>query len=399
MNETVSTKHAYKSPLMFKKTKTGNFQQWQIIVTESFQNGFVSICMLSGKVDGKITLRTKEVLSGKNLGRSNETTTVEQAILDAQSTFNKKIDEGYRKSIAECKIDGTRRPMLAHTYEKHKKKLNFPCFAQRKLNGVRCTIRRASDGTPIFESRKGKDYTQFLIGTRLYAQAKIMFEFASEDEVFDGEIYKHEWPFQRIISAIKKRSDDTEELEFWFYDIMNNDDNSKRIKRISSLAKKVQGKYCRIIPVETIEIQLESLIQPLHDGFVENGYEGMILRNANGKYLEGARSHDLLKYKAFIDEEFEIVGSEAESQTFENISTGEVKHFECIVFWCVTKKGAPFTCRPKGTLKSRAEMWKHRDDYVGKELTVRYFELTDKHYGKGKEVPLFPVGLAVRDWE
>ena len=61
--------------------------------------------------------------------------------------------------------------------------------------------------------------------------------------------------------------------------------------------------------------------------------------------------------------------------------------------WHPTKAGKEFSCRPRGTHESRAELFKHGKEYVGKMLTVRFQELT------ADGIPRFPVGIAIRDYE
>jgi DNA ligase-1 len=91
----------------------------------------------------------------------------------------------------------------------------------------------------------------------------------------------------------------------------------------------------------------------------------------------------LQKVKRFVDDEFEIIGGK----------DGSGRESGLVVFRCVTDSGLEFDVRPRGTHEIRAEMFKNLNEYLGKNLTVRYQELTDD----GK--PRFPVGLAVRDYE
>jgi hypothetical protein len=51
------------------------------------------------------------------------------------------------------------------------------------------------------------------------------------------------------------------------------------------------------------------------------------------------------------------------------------------------------TARPRGTVKRRQEMFDGLHHLIGKLLTVRYQELSEDG------IPIFPVGVAVRDYE
>jgi DNA ligase-1 len=91
----------------------------------------------------------------------------------------------------------------------------------------------------------------------------------------------------------------------------------------------------------------------------------------------------LLKVKQFVDEEFLIVGAEE--------NKGRQKG-QC-TFICKTADGKEFKAKPMGTDETRRAYWENKDKYIGKHLTVRYFERTEGG------VPRFPVGVEVRDYE
>ena len=48
-------------------------------------------------------------------------------------------------------------------------------------------------------------------------------------------------------------------------------------------------------------------LQQAHTKYVEDGYEGLIIRTMKGIYQPDHRSSSLLKFKSFKDDEFEIV--------------------------------------------------------------------------------------------
>jgi hypothetical protein len=63
------------------------------------------------------------------------------------------------------------------------------------------------------------------------------------------------------------------------------------------------------------------------------------------------------------------------------------------VFICKTKAGQEFSVRPKGTHAQRSEWLKNIDSLIGKELTVKYAELTPDG------IPFHPTGECIRDYE
>jgi len=92
---------------------------------------------------------------------------------------------------------------------------------------------------------------------------------------------------------------------------------------------------------------------------------------------------DLQKHKPFVDDEFEIVGAHE----------GAGNDAGTIVWECVTKKKKRFSVKPEGDRDTRKWYWEHRKEYIGKKITVKYQELSDEG------VPIFPVGVAIRDYE
>ena len=117
--------------------------------------------------------------------------------------------------------------------------------------------------------------------------------------------------------------------------------------------------------------------------FISDGYEGMMVRNQNSLYKYKHRSYDLQKVKRFVDKEFKIIGGK----------DGTGRETGLVIFKCVTNDGSEFDVRPMGTHEDRAEVYKNLNSYIGKDLTVKYQELTDDG------IPRFPVGISVRDYE
>ena len=120
----------------------------------------------------------------------------------------------------------------------------------------------------------------------------------------------------------------------------------------------------------------------MHNTWVADAYEGLMLRNKQGPY-EHSRSRHLQKYKEFEDDEFEIVG----------FKEGVGNDKGTIVFKCVTKEGISFDCRPRGTVEYRKELFEDGENLIGKPLTVRY-----QGYGS-QGAPRFGVGISIRDYE
>jgi len=112
--------------------------------------------------------------------------------------------------------------------------------------------------------------------------------------------------------------------------------------------------------------------------YVEQGYEGQMIRLDNE--YENKRSKSLLKHKSFIDEEYTILDIEEGGGN----KTGMIGSF---VF--ENKDGKRFNASPKFNWEECTEMWKQKDTLIGKQATVKYFNLTPDG------VPRFPYVIKI----
>lgn len=370
-----------KFPSLSATSSTGKTKVWSIKVVD--RAGVGVIVTKHGYEDGKMVENERLVTVGKNIGKSNETTPVEQAVKEAQSDWNKKHDAGYRPEEEEA-VGGAGAPpaaftpplpMLALDYHKRGKDITFPAYAQRKLDGVRCL---AISGKGLY-SRLGKKFPHL---------ENILKEIDTlpAETILDGELYSDTLTFQEIVGLVKKETllpkdlPKMEQIFLWVYDTIRGGTYTDRKKWLDTLFEK-KFKHLRQLPTD--ECKNVEAIPPLHAKYVEEGYEGLMLRNKAGPYKIGHRSKDLQKYKEFQDDEFEVIG----------FTEGDGIEKGCVIWTCQTKKGTPFGVRPRGTHEERQELFKKAKTFVGKNLTVRFQELTDDG------IPRFPVGIAFRDYE
>ena len=372
-------------PTLYGRSTNGKIKEWSISVLQ-MGDGTCYIETKHGYEDGKKQLDQRFVGEGKNIGRANETSPYEQACLEAKSAHSRKKDDGYveNKAAIPSVSDGMFLPMLAHRYDKHSSKIKFPCWVQPKLDGVRM-IAKKENGNILMWSRKGKEIT---IPDRIASQLKDMLE---EGQSVDGEVYVHDWTFQRIISAIKKKRDDTDLLEYHIYDSPHISLSFEDRMPEFGTGKVSFPPYCQnwtvigknIKFVKTYLANNQEEFDRHEQAFVEQGYEGMMVRNKCSLYKYKHRSYDLQKVKRFVDKEFEVIGGK----------DGTGRESGLVIFKCKTKCGLEFDVRPMGSHEVRAKMFDNLDTYIGKDLTVRYQELTDD----GR--PRFPVGVSIRDYE
>ncbi len=362
-----------KLKTIYKKTKTGATQEWTIEVVDNKYRTH------SGQVGGAITTNEWTVVYGKNTGKANGTTDSEQALKEAEAKRTKKLESGYFEDVNNIDAKQYFEPMLAAKWEDYKDKIQYPIYSQAKLDGIRCILTK--DG--MF-SRNGKP---IISAPHIFDSVKPLFE-TNPDLIFDGELYADKFAndFNKIVSLVKKTkptSDDLNEskelIEYHIYDLPSS--NKNFIQRAYDLAILFETRselhpHCRI--VETYKVPSEDVVTELYEKYVEEGYEGQMLR-LDGKY-ENKRSKNLLKHKSFVDEEYTILDiCEGEGN---RTGTAGYMVFE-------TVEGKPFKSNVKGTWEETAEMLKNKKQLIGKQATIKYFNLTPDG------IPRFPFVINI----
>ena len=353
---------------LYKMTNTGKIQSWSISVCTDSRGIYYEVT--HGQLDGKKQTSKTYISSGKNIGKANETTVLEQCELEALSLWTKKRDRGgYTVEIPKNK---PMMPMLAKNYTKDGKHIKFPCYIQGKLDGIRCLV-KVRDGKIEIVSRKNKKF-------RSLRHLESSFSEILENCILDGELYSDELTFQEIASAVKRDepNDLSEKIKVVFYDMISDRDYEKRFEVLKLIVANLD--YADVVPYDICS--RSGNVDKYLERYIDKGYEGVMLRNLSGPYKINGRSKDLQKYKKFIDDEFLLV----------DIVEGTGKFAGMGVFLCEGPNGR-FKATPKIDEKGKRELFQNKDKYIGGKVTIRYFELTDGG------LPRFPIGTGVRNYE
>jgi len=373
LKEMKKMKTSTKLETLYHQGKTGAIVQWDIW-TEG-----ADICTEYGQIGGKMQT-SRKTATPKNVGRANATSADEQAILEATAMHKKRLDGKYSLTIEDAKKE-VFLPMLAGDFEKRKDKVTYPVDVQPKLDGVRCLAYWDGDSVKLM-SRGGKQWEccQHIIDE--------LETVLPEDWVLDGELYIHGSTFQEITKLVKKLRPESVNVQFHVYDIPRTNlptsqwhwDNRKNALNMFA-HRCVTADSCKSVKVvNTHQADAEDDVYQLQSEYLEDGYEGAIVRERDGEYKFGYRSRSLLKVKNFMDEEYKIIG----------FGTG-IGRFEGSVVWiCTTEDGKEFRVVPQGTMEQRQELYKDANNSIGSLLKVKFFELTDDN------IPRFPVGLGIR---
>jgi len=153
-------------------------------------------------------------------------------------------------------------------------------------------------------------------------------------------------------------------------------------------------------------VKSEEFLDDFEQSILSKGGEGCIVRDAYGKYKfgrSGTINPEIQKLKRFIDDEFLVVGyeqfesnqNEAKVNELGRTSRSSAKEGKVLVdklgsIVLQTKDGIRFNCGTGFTDELRLQLWKDRDNLVGKLAKIKFF-----HYSKDN-VPLLPVFLDFR---
>lgn len=360
-------------PTLYSRTNTGAIQTWTVeILDDSYRT-------VHGQLNGKLQTTEWTQCITTNPGRANERDPHHQAIFEATAMWTKKKDTGYHEDITAIDTQFYVEPMLAKKWEDRKDKVKFPLYCQPKLDGARAIITK--DGA---KSRNGKPW---LTIPHILEALKPVFD-RYPQLILDGELYNHNLKddFNKISSLIKKTKPTEKDLEeskkvvqFWWYDTASPDHTfSQRSNWIRGLQLKFDLQR-PIVPVYTYLCNDLETLDKWYGSFLDSGFEGQMVRE-NTVY-EFKRSSGLLKRKEFQDSEYVILdimeglgnkSGMAGAMVFEN------------------ELGHAFNSNIKGDRNYLRELLENKDQYIGKEATVRYFNLTPD-----KQIPRFPYVYSI----
>ena len=258
------------------------------------------------------------------------------------------------------------KPMLAHKFDDSRVDWSKPVYIQPKLDGVRCLFTK--DGA---YSRTGKKF----MNLRHIEMALKSFFDKNPDVTLDGELYNHKLKndFEKIISLVRKqkptdddRLDAQHLVQFHVYDYFDGvkyDSYKTRMQQL--ICSDIYDAQIKHVPTKLVDTY--SYARLLHEEFLEDGYEGSIIR-LNGLYKHG-RSYDLMKFKDFSDSEATIIGYElGKGKRTGTIGKFIMQDDEGVEFGCPPGKGYDY--------KDLAGMLDNINDYIGQRATFTYFQRT-----------------------
>jgi DNA ligase-1 len=379
-------------PTLYARAKDGTtVLEWDIEVEgEKFRT-------ITGQQGGGKVTSAWTVCQSKNVGKKHQTTPEQQAEAEAMSKWKDKLKTGgYWEDIKD--IDkGYRfiKPMLAYPLiSKQTKKdkqgnpyiktvdrtpfITLPVMVDRKYNGMRQVVSKTGpytrEGEPILSAPHIAD-----IVASLFVQFPNL--------VLDGELYNHDYrhTLNEMMTIVRKSSPEelTSDLlaksesivRYYVYDAYGFSVDGKDItedtpckQRRDALIKLLKG-INYVVPVPYFIANTMGEAKALFGQFIEDGYEGAILRNVAAPYQHD-RVNDLIKLKPFDDMEV-IILTIIDPGSGNWGGTGKTARVR-------TADGKEFNATFKGDIGTVKKILLEKDKWEGQTVTMTYCGFTGK---------------------
>ena len=381
---------------------------YELLNPKDKQNRHFVIHRTSGLLGGKKTAQPD-----KTVERGKATRNLwEQVMLEAKHLVKEKLDKGYREvdkdpeeyTLAELEQvlgvivtgqNGVPKPMLAKQADKvtNTSIFNKEWFASRKIDGLRCLIYMGEDGELHTASRGAMNYDAAMYEILSHPDLIKVFE-ENPGLIMDGECYHHGWTLQQLnsIARTQKTAVDYSVLQFYWYDIVDtNSTFDERWAFMQDIRDQLDLKFDpeKVFNDEELRIQFVpqlitsswNAMMDLHNKYVSEGWEGLVIRDPDKVYRPNGRTNDMIKIKVYKDDCFKVVGIE-----------GGLRGSEDMVFIMEMKDGRTFKAKPFGDRAQKEEYWENFEDkYKGHIGECKFFYYSDDG------IPLQPAFKAFRD--
>jgi DNA ligase-1 len=354
-------KKIYES--LFKRTETGAIQEWK---QEQDNNRYRTIC---GQVGGKSVTSEWTEAVGKNTGKSNETSAIQQASAEIANKYKKQLKSGgYYKTVEEIDNESSFiQPMLAKIFIDRLDKIPYPVYVDRKYNGMRSIVTSKGQFT-----RKGE---KIETAKHIFDDLKDILD-NNNSIVLDGELYNHIYrdKLNEIVKLVRKTvhispedlKASKEKVKYYVYDgygfggITKETNFLQRREALYKLLKDIPS----IVVVDCMKANNEKEVWEIYNSYIEENYEGAIVRL--DKSYENRRSANLLKVKPEMDSEATILDIIEGNGNWSK--TGKVVKLK----W----KDKIFDATLRGSYEEALQFLKDKEKWIGREVTFLYNSLT-----------------------
>lgn len=381
---------------------------YELINPKDPQTRYFIIHRISGQFGGKRTAQPDKLVERGKATRN----LWQQVMLEANHLVKEKLDKGYREinrdpdEYTESELsqilggivtgqNGVPKPMLAKQVDKvtNTKIFDKEWYASRKIDGLRALIYMGDDNKLHTASRGAMNYDAAMYKILTNPTLIKLFK-ENKGLIMDGECYHHGMSLQQLNSVARsqKTAVDYDILQFYWYDVV--DVNSTFDERWAYM-QDIKDEYGFSFEPEKVfesgELKIQFVPQilvsgydnmlKLHNQYVEEGWEGLVIRDPDVVYRPNGRTNDMIKIKVYKSEDFLVTGYEL-----------GLRGSEDMVFICETSDGKEFKAKPLGDRLQKEEYVENFDSlYKGHVGECKFFYYSDDG------VPLQPCFKAFRD--
>ena len=398
---------------LISKDSKGKIRVVEISYEGNETTRIYTIYRYTGQFEGKMT-KQPEIIVDKGKATRNIHEQVElqfnalvkgykdKGYIELENEIDNYNSEELYKLLGESPTgsNGIIKPMLAKQADKVTKTtiFNKTWIASRKIDGLRCIIYLDDDGKLHTSSRGATNYDSAMFEILTHPALIKLFK-NNKGLMLDGECYHHGYTLQQInsIARTQKVAKDLEVLQFYWYDIVDlNNPFKSRLAKMKSIAEELKEygseigwepdrmfkeNELRIQFVPQVEVSGWDNMMKLHNEYVSEGWEGLVIRDPERPYKPNGRTNDMIKIKVYKDDCFKVVGKE----------TG-LRGSEDMVFIMEMPDGRTFKAKPFGDREQKEEYWINFDKkYKGHIGECKFFYYSDDG------IPLQPAFKAFRD--
>jgi DNA ligase 1 len=292
------------------------------------------------------------------------------------------------------------KPMLAPNEKVDLKSLTFPLIASYKFDGIRAIFMNGE-----MYSRSLKQ----LPNAQLHARFETLKKYSKEHNVIlDGELWSKSVPFNNLSGIIRQLDCSLpDDLNFYCFDNIENDDyNLPFENRVIRYSLMLHFDYFQ--KVKQHKVMSVGEVENLFKEALENGFEGLILRDPNGRYKHGRgtiKEGLIFKVKPFETFDAKIIGviqaTEVNPNAEKKINelgrsvTSKKKDDRILI-----EKASAFVVKYNGldlkvtiamTDEEKELIWASRDDAIGKTIEFKGMLVGSKN------LPRHPVMIRFRE--
>lgn len=249
------------------------------------------------------------------------------------------------------------------------------------VHNCRCLIYLGNDGNIHTSSRGAMNYDAAMMEI---IEHPILIKLFQDNPtlILDGEAYKHGWSLASISGLMRTQvtAADYSIAEFYWYDIVNtNKSFEERLKIMNQIKSDLNLGFdpykewndgdlrIQFVPQEPIS-GYDNMIK-LHDQYVSEGWEGLVIRNKDDVYGPNKRTNSMIKLKQYKVDTFKVIGIEQ-----------GLRKYDDMCFVIEMSNGNTFKAKPMGNHELKVDYTENFETVYRNHLgDVKYF--ADSEHG------------------